>query len=512
MLDPSIMQPQMLGDPAFDWCGVAAVARGAPLVLPPVARARIVNARAIVDQLVLLGERVYGINTGLGALCETVLPPEQLVRLSSNTLQSHACGIGEPLGVDLTRAVLCAALQNFALGRSGISPAVFDQLLAWLNRGLTPVVPSRGSVGYLSHMAHMALPLIGLGEAWVEGARLPAAAALACVDLEPVALGAKDGLALVNGTPCMTGLMCMALDTAWRLARWADVLGAMSFEALGGQLAAFGEDVLVSKPHPGLMASGDNLRRLLAGGDWLAQRQGLRTQDALSLRCMPQIHGATRDQLMHIARQVDIELSSSTDNPQVFGTPDAYTVVSQGHPHGQSMAMAADLLAIAAAELASVSERRIDRLVNPLVSGLPPFLVQASGVNSGLMIAQYTAASMVAENKVLAHPMVVDNFVTSALQEDHLSLGTPAALKALQVLERVETVLAIEYVVAGQALSFLPGEQLAAGTGRALRFLRRVVPPYVEDRVVATDIAAATALLRDPRGLEDIEEAIGTLR
>ena len=501
---------QRLGAAPLTWQQVAAVADGATLELDPMGRRRLENARGIVDQIVARGEQAYGINTGLGALCNVVLPREALSRLSRNTLQSHACGIGEPLSTAQTRAVLCAALQNHVLGHAGISLHVVERLIAFLNLGLTPVVPSRGSVGYLTHMAHMSLPLIGLGEAWVGRRRLPGAAALQALGLEPVALGPKDGLALVNGLPCATGLLSLAMQTAQRLARWADVVAAMSFEALQGQLDAFDAKLLAAKPHPGLQAVGDNLRRLLAGSRLLALAQGARTQDALSLRAIPQVHGASRDQFNHVGHQLNLELASSTDNPQVFGTPSSYRVMSSAHPHGQSLAMAADLLCIAAAELAGVSERRIDRLVNPLVSGLPAFLVADSGVNSGLMIVQYVAASLVAENRVLAHPMVVDNHVTSALQEDHLSLGTPATLKALQVLERVETVLALEYLVAAQALHFHPLEQLAPATRAALQHLREVIPPYTEDRIVSTDIELAVGLLRG-RGLQRIEKLAGPL-
>ncbi|MBI3143755.1 MAG: histidine ammonia-lyase [Pseudogulbenkiania sp.] len=493
----------------FGWRELAQVAAGARLELGEDAWLRIRNARAIVERIVERGERAYGITTGLGALCNVVLAPDQLSKLSSNTLQSHACGVGEPLSIPLTRAVLAAQLQNYAHGHSGVSPAVVEGLLAMLNHGITPVVPAGGSVGYLTHMAHMALPLIGLGEAWVDGERLPGAAALARRGLKPVTLGAKDGLSLVNGTPCMTGLMAMALARAERLAQWADVVGAMSFEALKGQWAAFDAEALAAKPYPGAQQVGANLRGLLAGSANLAAHQGIRTQDALSIRSMPQIHGASRDQFAHIGRQVDIELASATDNPQVFGTPDDYRVISQANPHGQSLAMAADLLAIALAELAGVAERRIDRLVNPLVSGLPPFLLENSGVNSGLMIVQYVAASLVAENKVLAHPMVVDNFVTSALQEDHLSLATPAALKALKVLDNVETVLAIEYLVAAQALHFFDPASLGGGSRAALDALRERIPPYTEDRVVAPDIVTAVGLLHDPALLKRIETAIG---
>lgn len=491
------------------WQQLARIAHGASLHLGESAWSRIHNARAIVERIVEQGERAYGINTGLGALCNVVLAPDQLSKLSSNTLQSHACGIGEPLSIAQTRAVLAAQLQNYAHGHSGVSPAVVEGLLTMLNLGIVPVVPVGGSVGYLTHMAHAALPLIGLGEAWVDGERLPGAQALARRGLEPIVLGAKDGLSLVNGTPCMTGLLSVALARAERLAKWADLVAAMSFEALKGQLAAFDAEALAVKPHPGQQKVGANLRRLLAGSTNLAANQGIRTQDALSIRSIPQIHGSTRDQLEHVGKQVDIELASATDNPQLFGTPDAYRVISQANPHGQSLGLAADLLAIAAAELGGVAERRIDRLVNPLVSGLPPFLVENSGVNSGLMIVQYVAVSLVAENKVLSHPMVVDNFVTSALQEDHLSLATPATLKALKVLDNVETVLAIEYLVAAQALHFFKREDLGVGCRMALQALREHIAPYTEDRVVAPDIAATLALLRDPALLARIEAELG---
>jgi histidine ammonia-lyase len=499
----------MLDIQPLTWRELAQIADGAPLGLGQTAHERIHNAHDIVERIVERGERAYGINTGLGALCNVVLERDQLSKLSSNTLKSHACGIGEPLSIAQTRAVLAAQLQNYAHGHSGVAPEVVEGLLTMLNLGIIPVVPAGGSVGYLTHMAHAALPLIGLGEAWVDGERLPGAEALARRGLKPITLGAKDGLSLVNGTPCMTGLLSVALSRAERLAKWADIVAAMSFEALKGQLAAFDAEALAVKPHAGAQQVGANLRRLLAGSANLAANQGIRTQDALSIRSIPQIHGSTRDQLEHIGEQVDIELASATDNPQLFGSPDDYRVISQANPHGQSLALAADLLSISLAELGGVAERRVDRLVNPLVSGLPPFLVENSGVNSGLMIVQYVAVSLVAENKVLSHPMVVDNFVTSALQEDHLSLATPATLKALKVLDNVETVLAIEYLVAAQALHFYQKEDLGHGIRAALAVIREHIPPYIEDRVVAPDIATTLRLLRDPAVLERIESELG---
>jgi histidine ammonia-lyase len=482
---------------------VVAVARqGARLELSAAAWARVDNARAIVQCIVDRGERAYGISTGLGALCNVTLSGPELAQLSRNTLLSHACGVGAPLLPEQTRAIMCTAVNNYAQGYSGIDRGVVQALMALLNHGITPCVPAQGSVGYLTHMAHVGVALLGLGEVSWNGQRIPAGQALSEAGLAPLQLGAKDGLSLVNGTPCMTGLACLALADAQNLAQWADVIGAMSFEALRGQTDAFDEAVLALKPHPGIAQVGARLRALLSGSEVLASSQGERTQDALSIRSIPQIHGACRDQLAHAGAQIDRELASATDNPLILGTPEAYRVISQANPHGESVAMAADLLAIAVAELAGVAERRLDRLINPLVSGLPAFLVAKPGVNSGMMIAQYVAAALVGENRQLAQPAVVDNFVTSALQEDHLSLGTSAALKLLKVVENATQVLAIEYLLAAQAFEFLKTQRFGAGTGQAWQWLREHVPPYDEDRWLAPDIAVASQLLRCPPPLD----------
>ena len=494
-----------LDDRPLDWREVAQVARGAKLALGDAALQRLHDARRIVDRIVDDGTRAYGINTGLGALCEQILAPQALAALSLNTLKSHACGVGAPLDDELVRAIMCTQVANYSHGKSGITPALVEGLTALLNQNLIPVVPARGSVGYLTHMAHIGLPLTGLWQLRSGGIVQDARQALMDAGLAPLSLAAKDGLSLVNGTPCMTGLLCVALARAERLQKWADIVAAMSFEALRGQLAAFDSDALALKPHAGAQTVGRNFRTLLDGSALLQASQGLRLQDALSLRAIPQVHGATRDQLAHVARQVNIELASATDNPLVTGTPDNYRVMSQANPHGQSLAFAADLLTIALAELGGIAERRIDRLVNPLVSGLPAFLVEDSGVNSGLMIVQYVAASLVAENKVLSQPMVVDNYVTSALQEDHLSLATPAALKALQVIENSERILALEYLTAGQALSFHAPESLARGTRAALALLREHVEVYTEDRILAPDIAAVTAIIQSEEGIGRVE-------
>ncbi|WDY58427.1 HAL/PAL/TAL family ammonia-lyase [Pseudomonas sp. PSKL.D1] len=485
---------------ALRWQDIAAVARqGARLELAPLVWARIDNAQAIVQRIVESGERAYGVNTGLGALCNVSLQAEQLSELSRNTLLSHACGVGPALPDEQIRAIICAAIANYSHGKSGIHRRVVAALLALLNHGITPQVPSQGSVGYLTHMAHVGVCLLGIGKVSYRGQIVEAAQALEAEGLAPVQLGAKDGLCLVNGTPCMTGLACLALDDANRLLQWADVIGAMSFEALRGQIAAFDPEIIALKPHPGMQQTGENLRALLADSQVIASSKGIRTQDALSIRSIPQVHGAARDQLAHAAQQIVAELNGANDNPLLLGTPDSFRVMSQANPHGQSVAMASDLLAIAMAEIGAIAERRLDRLVNPHVSGLPAFLVSNPGVNSGMMIAQYVAASLCAQNRQLAQPAVLDNYVTSGLQEDHLSMGTNAALKLHQVLENCTQILAIEYLLAAQAFEFLKDQRFGAGTDAAWRLLREQVPAYVQDRWLAPDIALAATLLKAPQ-------------
>lgn len=488
---------------------IAAIAHGAAdITVGETAMAQLRNGRAIVERIIESGEIAYGISTGLGALSNIRLTGPQRRQLSRNTLLSHACGVGEPLSVPATRAIMATMLNDFCHGQPGVSPAVPLQLAALLNAGITPLVPSQGSVGYIVHGAHIGLALIGIGDVLVKGQRMTAAAALAAAGLAPIDLATKDGLCLVNGTRCLTGLACLALTEAEQVADWADITGALSFEALKGQIAAFDPLVLDLKRHPGLLAIGARLRHLLAGSEIIARHQGVRTQDALSLRSIPQIHGATRDQIDHVRRQVEIELGSATDNPLVIGTPENYRVISNAHPHGQSLAMAMDLLAIAMAELGSVAERRLDRLINPAVSDLPAFLVKEGGVNSGMMIAQYTAASLAAENKLLAHPMVTDNYITSAQQEDHLGLGTPAAIKCHKLIDNVRKILAIEFLLAAQAMEFYPGLKRGRGTERAYVLLRSEVPAYDQDRFLAPDIALVDQRLAGPDWLADIHAAI----
>ena len=485
---------------------IAAIAHArAKLSLGPSARGKLANGRAIVERIVAKGEKAYGITTGLGALSDVPLAPDELARISRNTLLSHACGVGEPLHPADTRSIMVALVNDMCHGYSGVSVAVIDQLVEFLNRNINPVVPSQGSVGYIVHGAHIGLALIGIGEVELDGERMGAVDAIAKAGLKIIEIGPKDGLCLVNGTRCLAGLSCLGVVEAARLADWADVIAALSFEALKGQTDAFDEELLNLKPHAGVVAVGKRLRSLLKGSEMVERYRGHRTQDALSVRSIPQVHGATRDQLDHARRQIVIELKSATDNPLVLGTPNSYRVISNAHPHGQSVAMAVDLMALAVAELGSIAERRIDRLLNPATSGLPAFLVKQPGVNSGLMIVQYVAASLAAENKRLSQPAVADNFVTSAQQEDHISLGTPGALKALKVIDNTRRILAIEYLCAAQAIEFLPRLQLGKGTQAAYERLRAEIPSLEQDRYLSPDIALIEDAMLQPAWLTGIE-------
>ncbi|MEZ5834012.1 MAG: histidine ammonia-lyase [Dongiaceae bacterium] len=488
---------------------IAAISHGrARLALGPVARDKLENGRLIVRQIMAKGERAYGITTGLGALSDVLLDPIQMVQVSRNTLLSHACGVGEPLHAAETRSIMVALVNDMCHGYSGVSPAVVGQLVDFLNHGINPVVPSQGSVGYIVHGAHIGLALLGIGDVDYAGRRMSASEAIASAGLQPIDVLPKDGLSLVNGTRCLAGLSCLGVVEAARLADWADIIAALSFEALKGQTDAFDEEVLNLKPHAGAVMVGKRLRSLLRNSEVVAHFRGHRTQDALSLRSIPQVHGATRDQLDHARKQIVIELKSATDNPLVIGTPSSYRVISNAHPHGQSVAMAVDLMALAVAELGSIAERRIDRLLNPATSGLPAFLVKQPGVNSGLMIVQYVAASLAAENKRLSQPAVADNYVTSAQQEDHISLGTPGALKALKVIDNTRRILAIEYLCATQAIEFLPKLKLGEGTGTAYHRLRSRIPSMEQDRFLSPDIAQIETRMLEPDWLAEVEEKI----
>ncbi len=504
---------------------VEAVARrGAAAALDVHARERMQEARDVIEALVAEGAVVYGVTTGFGDLASTFIEPDQAGRLQENLLMSHAAGVGRPFPREVVRAMLLLRANTLALGHSGCRPLLVDRLLELLAAGIHPIVPEQGSVGAsgdLAPLAHLALPLIGRGEVEIGGRVVPAASALREAGLEPLTLESKEGLALLNGTQMMSAIGALLLADADRLARTASVAAAMSLEALLGTDVAYAAAYQLARPHPGQIEVAAELRHLLRDSGLQRAHHGSahKVQDPYSLRCVPQVHGAIRDALDHLRRVLDIELNSATDNPLVFpggGVADEETmatgggrVISGGNFHGEPIALALDFAKIALAELGSISERRTALLVDArLNGGLPPFLATAPGIESGMMIYQYTAAALVSEHKVLAHPASVDSIPTSANQEDHVSMGSISARHAREVLTGVERILAIELVVAAQALDLrlsamaaaLDGQappQPGAGVAEAHARIRSRVAHLDRDREPGPDLAAATTLVHD---------------
>ena len=512
---------------------VEAVARGgATARLDRNARARMDEARAVVERLVAAGEVVYGITTGFGDLAGTFIPPTDARQLQENLLVSHAVGVGAPLPQDVVRAMLLLRANTLALGHSGCRPVLVDRLLAFLEAGIHPVVPAQGSVGAsgdLAPLAHLALPLIGRGEVELGGQVMPALLALRETGIEPLTLEAKEGLALLNGTQLMSALGALLLADADRLARTASVAAAQSVEALLGTDVPYAAVYQLARPHPGQVAVAAEMRHLLRDSGLMAAHHGSthKVQDPYSLRCVPQVHGAIRDALDYLRRVLDVELNSATDNPLVFPlggatAPDVAAtggglVISGGNFHGEPVALALDFAKLAIAELGAISERRVALLVDArLNGGLPPFLAPASGLNSGMMIIQYTAAALASENKVLVHPASADSIPTSANQEDHVSMGPIAGRHARDVLANVERIIAIELLVGAQALDLrlatlataargapvgaagaIPSPVPGRGVAEAHRRIRAVVAPLLVDREMGADIAAVLALVRD---------------
>jgi histidine ammonia-lyase len=461
----------------------------APATLSEAGREKMNAARALVDRAAQ-SEHTYGINTGFGRFVEKAIPAELTEELQLRLLRSHACGVGEPYPEEVVRAAMLLRANTLAKGYSGARVETVELLLECLNRGVLPHVPSRGSVGAsgdLAPLAHLALPLVGEGRATVEGETLPGAEALARVGLEPIRLQAKEGLSLVNGTQFMAAVGALALIRARRLAKSADIACALSLEALQGSRVSFLPTIHALRPLQGQGEAAANVLRLIEGSAIIeAHRWCDKVQDAYSLRCAPQVHGASRDLLRYAEGTLAVELNSATDNPLVL--VDEEELVSNGNFHGQPVAFALDSIAIAVAELASISERRVERLVNPSLSGLPAFLTPDGGLNSGFMIPQYVAAALVSENKVLCHPASVDSIPTSAGQEDHVPMGNASALKSWVVLGNVERTLAIELLAGAQAVEFLAPLEPGAGVRAAHAFLRTLSPTVEEDRPLAEDI------------------------
>ncbi|HYL99057.1 MAG TPA: histidine ammonia-lyase [Blastocatellia bacterium] len=484
---------------------VQAVAAGEPVALSHQARPTVERARQVIENIVNRGEVVYGVNTGFGKLADVMIPANQLRDLQINLVRSHSCGVGEPLPEPIVRAMILLRANVLAKGFSGCRAVVIETLVGMLNAGVHPVIPSKGSVGAsgdLAPLAHLAQVAIGEGEAIHLGEKMEGREALRRAGIEPLQLEAKEGVALLNGTQAMTAVGTLALLDAERLVDAADIAGAMSLEALKGTPVAFDEKIHAVRPHPGQIASARRLRRLIEGSEIRESHRDHavdpRVQDAYALRCMPQVHGAVRDSLDHARRILEIEINSATDNPLVF--PDSGEVLSGGNFHGEPIALTLDYAAVAMADLGTISERRVERLVNPDLSGLPAFLTPHPGTNSGMMIAQVAAVSLIAENNVLAHPASVTNLPTSANKEDHVSMGMTSALKFMQVVKNVETILAIELMCAAQGLEFVkplsPGPYLS----RAYQAVRAVVPALERDAPLAGYIQALGPVVRKLNG------------
>ena len=488
---------------------------GASASLSDGAKDRIRAAREVVEQAVASPARTYGVNTGFGRLVTKTIPPELADELQVRLLRSHACGVGDPYPDEIVRAALLLRANALAIGASGTRVDVAELLLECLDRGVLPKVPSRGSVGAsgdLAPLAHLALPLIGEGEAWFDGELLPGGDALGRAGLEPLRLHAKEGLSLINGTQFMAAFGALGVVRARRLAVAADIACALSLEALQGSRVPFSPAVQALRPLAGQAEAAANVLQLLDGSAVMdSHRWCDRVQDAYSLRCAPQVHGACRDLLRYVQETVSVELNAGTDNPLVLR--DEGEIVSAGNFHGQPLAFALDVLAMAASEWANISERRTERLVNPSLSdGLPAFLASDGGLNSGFMIPQYVAASLVSENKALAHPASVDSIPTSAGQEDHVSMGNAAGLKAWQVLGNAERTLAIELLAAAQAVEFLAPLAPGVGSEAVRRFVRSLSPRVVDDRPLSGDIEAVAGAIRDGALVAAVEADAGPLR
>jgi histidine ammonia-lyase len=491
-----------------------AVARsGRRVSLHPVASRRMEASRRVVESQLAGGSAVYGLNTGFGKLASVRIPPERLSELQHNLLRSHCAGVGAPLPEPVVRAALLLRAHCLARGLSGVRPVVVERLLALLNAGIHPLVPRQGSVGAsgdLAPLAHLGLVLIGEGEVLIGGRRRPAGDALREAGVAPLRLEAKEGLSLINGTQISCAIGALVLLDADRLATHADIAAAATLEALRGSEKPFDPRVHAARPHPGQAESAANMKRLLADSEIMASHRDCgRIQDSYALRCIPQVHGAARDTLRFARSTVSIEINSATDNPLVF-TEDSQ-ILSNGNFHGAPVGLALDFAAIALADLASISERRIDRMVNPDLSDLPAFLSSDPGLHSGFMLAQVTAAALVSENKILAHPASVDSIPTSGSKEDHVSMSAHAALKCEQVVRNFEHVVAIEILAACQALDLLRPLRPARAVEAVRAAVRREVPFVENDRPLSPDIEAVRILIARGALRAAAESAAGPL-
>ncbi len=509
----------MVGRIDFD-CGEAVVVTGENLTLGEVvqvangrdvrlsagAEERILKAYQTVRDKIDEKKPVYGITTGFGKLSNIAINETQSSQLQKNLIMSHACGVGKPFSEEVTRAIMLLRANTLANGHSGVNPGVVKTLVEMLNRGVHPVIPEKGSLGAsgdLANLAHVALVMIGMGEAVYQEKKYQGKTAMKKAGIRTIELEGKDGLGLINGTQVMTALGALHIKDAFQLMAAANIAAALTMEAMQGITSAMDPRIQEVRPHAGQSVCAREIRNLLEGSTYVNKAN--RVQDAYTLRCVPQVHGASLDAMNYVKQVLTVELNSVTDNPIVF--PEEGEIISGGNFHGQPLALALDFLAIAVSELANISERRIERLVNPQLSGLPPFLVKQCGLNSGYMIAQYTAASLVSENKILAHPASVDSIPSSANQEDHVSMGAISARKAGDIIENVRQVLAIELMCAAQAIELRGEGTLGKGTQKAYEAIREIVAALKTDRVIYSDINKLAGLVRDPAFTEGVFEA-----
>jgi histidine ammonia-lyase len=486
---------------------------GKGIAISTSSESRIKKARILVDRWVNNGERIYGVTTGFGALSDVTISLADTRRLQKKILFSHAAGMGNHMANDVVRAMIALRVNDFCRGNSGLRLHTIQMLADMLNCGIVPMVPEKGSVGAsgdLVPMAHLSLVLIGEGEAFVDGIRMTGAQALASRSMKPMELAAGEGLALINGTQFMIALGCLALHDALNLCKHADIAASMSLETLMGTRAAFDPRIHQARPHQGQILAARNMLKITQNSEIISSHEDCsRVQDAYSLRCSPQVHGASWDAFAYVDKVIRVEMNSSTENPLIF--PDSEEFLSGGNFHGQPLALACDFLGIAIAELANISERRIERLVNPYLSGLPAFLVEDGGLNSGYMIAQYAAAALVSENKVLAHPASVDSIPTSANKEDHVSMGAFAARKCRDIVQNTEEVIAIELLCGAQAIDLFTNIKAGDGTLAAYETIRQHVDYMKEDRLLSKDIATVKALLEKGAIVKAVETAVGKL-
>ena len=491
---------------------VNVVRRGYIVEMSEEAVKKVEKSRSMVDKYVDEGKVVYGITTGFGKFSDVMISKSETKELQRNLIISHSCGVGDPFDEEVVRGVMLLRANALSKGFSGIRLSTLSTLIEMLNKGVHPVIPEKGSLGAsgdLAPLAHMVLVMLGEGEAYYKGERMPGNKAMELANITTVELTSKEGLALINGTQVMTSVGALALYDGMNLAKIADIAAALTAESLNGIVTAYDKKVHEVRPHNGQINTAKNLLKLLEKSNMTTVQGELRVQDAYSLRCLPQIHGASKDAINYVKEKVDIEINSATDNPLIFGEEDQ--VISGGNFHGQPMALSFDFLGIALAELANVSERRIERMVNPALSGLPAFLVEKGGINSGFMIVQYAAAALVSENKVLAHPASVDSIPSSANQEDHVSMGTIAARKARSILDNARKVIAMELLSAVQAIDLRGNKGLGEGTKIAYDLIREQTPKIEDDIIMYKEINKCEELIKSNVILEKIENSIGSL-